>query len=336
MLEHGGQLRRAAQRYGRPLEEWLDLSTGVNPRGWRDTETLDAAWAHLPEECDGLAEAAQEYYGSPAALPIAGSQAAILNVPRMRKACRVGVLAPAYFEHALRWQEAGHEVISLTPAQCEAAATTLDVLVLLNPNNPTGYRFARNELLRWHALLACRGGWLIVDEAFADARGEDSLAAMSERGGLVLLRSLGKFFGLPGARVGFVLAAPSFLKSLAERLGPWTVSGPSRVVAGRALQDRAWQAATRARLRADGARLAALLEGQSHPPAGGCELFQWCASSQAPAIHESLARTGILTRLFESPPGIRFGLPGSEAEWQRLENALRAVRGEQFACAQTR
>jgi L-threonine-O-3-phosphate decarboxylase len=326
MLEHGGQLRRAAQRYGRPLKEWLDLSTGVNPYGWQATVAPDFAWARLPEECDGLAEAAQHYYGAPVALPIAGSQAAIITLPRMRAVCRVGVLAPAYFEHALRWQHAGHEVLSLAPAQCEAAAATLDVLVLVNPNNPTGHRFSRDELLRWHAMLASRGGWLVIDEAFADASREDSLAAMSERDGLIVLRSLGKFFGLPGARVGFVLAASSLLTALAQRLGPWTVCGPARIVACQALQDRAWQAATRDRLRADATRLAKLLEVRGLRPAGGCELFQWCPSSRARSIYESLARVGILTRLFESPVSLRFGLPGSEEAWPRLDAALRALR----------
>jgi cobalamin biosynthetic protein CobC len=331
MPEHGGQLRRAAERYGLPLERWLDLSTGVNPLPWRETTVSQCAWARLPEENDGLVEAAQEYYGAPAALPIAGSQAAILNLPRMRTPGRVGVLAPAYFEHALRWREAGHEVIALTPAQCAEAAATLDVLVLVNPNNPTGHRFARSDLLRWHAELAARRGWLLVDEAFADASPQDSLAPVSEREGLVVLRSLGKFFGLAGARVGFVLAARPLLAALAERLGPWTVSGPSRLIACRALHDRSWQQATRARLQSDGARLAALLEACGQAPAGGCELFQWRPSAQAAAIHDTLARAGILTRLFESPASVRFGLPGPEEHWQRLERALRELPIETHA-----
>jgi cobalamin biosynthesis protein CobC len=325
MLEHGGQLRRAAGRYGRPLEEWLDLSTGVNPHPWQGIAAPEAAWARLPEENDGLAEAAEDYYGAPAALPIAGSQAAIITLPHMRSTCRVGVLAPAYFEHALRWQEAGHDVIPLTPAQCEEAAAELDVMVLVNPNNPTGHRFARTELLRWHSGLAGRGGWLVVDEAFADVNPEESLAALSDREGLVVLRSLGKFFGLPGARVGFALAAPWLLAALGRRLGPWAVSGPSRLIARRALRDRPWQEGARARLRADGARLAGLLEACGQPSAGGCELFQWRLSEQASEIHESLARAGILTRLFESPASVRFGLPGREEDWRRLEAALHAL-----------
>jgi L-threonine-O-3-phosphate decarboxylase len=328
VAEHGGQLTRAARQYGLPRELWLDLSTGVNPHAWRDTGVSHSAWARLPEDDDGLNEAAQGYYGASSVLPIAGSQAAIINLPRMRKPCRVGVLAPAYFEHALRWRQAGHAVVALTPAQCEEAAATLDIMVLVNPNNPTGHRFACSELLRWHAALASRGGWLLVDEAFADARPEHSLASMSDREGLVVLRSLGKFFGLAGARVGFALAAPALLADLAQRVGPWTVSGPARQVACRALRDRTWQQATRARLQSDGARLAGLVQQHAQASAGGCELFQWCPLENAPWLHESLARRGILTRLFERPASVRFGLPGPEEDWQRLESALRALSYE--------
>lgn len=328
MPEHGGQLRRAAQRYGRPLGEWLDLSTGVSPFPWTGNPTPSSAWARLPEDDDGLEEAARSYYDALNVLPLPGSQAAIMNLPRLREPCRVGVLTPAYFEHALRWRQAGHDVAPLAPGQCAQAAAQLDVLVLVNPNNPTGHRFTREELLDWHARLAARRGWLVVDEAFADTGGEDSLAAVSDREGLIVLRSLGKFFGLPGARVGFALAAPALLAALAERLGPWTVSGPSRQVAARALEDRTWQAAARTRLRAAGARLAKLLADCGQPPAGGCELFQWRLSGEALRIHEALARSGVLTRLFESPASVRFGLPGAEPEWQRLEAALRALPRE--------
>jgi len=331
VAEHGGQLRRAARRYGLPLEQWLDLSTGINPQPWRDTSAAQSAWARLPEDNDGLVEAAKDYYGAPSVLPIAGSQAAIMNLPRMREPCRVGVLTPAYFEHALRWQQAGHEVVALKSAQCEEAAATLDVLVLVNPNNPTGHRFACSELLRWHAALASRGGWLPVDEAFADARSEDSLASMSDHEGLMVLRSLGRLFGLAGARVGFVLPAPALLAALAHRLGPWTVSGPARQVACRALKDRTGQQATGARLQTDGARLAGLLRQYGPASAGGCELFQWCPREEAPWLHESLARRGILTRLFEDPASIRSGLPGPEASWQRLEVALEALSHEEQA-----
>ena len=325
MLEHGGRVRRASTHYGIPLERWLDLSTGINPRPWMGEPPPLTHWRRLPEDEDGLAEAAQEYYGAPGVLPTAGSQAAILNLPRLRAPCRVGVLNPGYAEHAARWREAGHAVTAVTPSECAGAAPALDVLVLINPNNPTGHRFTRAQLLSWHGRLAARGGWLIVDETFADADPRDSVAAETYREGLVVLKSLGKFFGLAGARVGFTLAAQPLRAALTERLGPWTISGPSRAIAIGALRDEPWQSETRRRLRADAARLTTLLRDFGLAPAGGCELFQWVMTAKARGVHERLARSGILCRLFENPASLRFGLPGTEQEWHRLEPALHAA-----------
>ena len=326
MLEHGGMLRRASARYGIALERWLDLSTGINPRSWAGKPPPIEAWRRLPEDEDGLAQAARDYYGAPGALPTAGSQAAILNLPRLRARCRVGVLTPGYAEHAARWREAGHDVVPVAPFECAGAA--LDVLVLINPNNPTGHRLTRAQLLDLHGQLAAYHGWLVIDEAFADADPKDSLASETHREGLVVLKSLGKFFGLGGARVGFVLAAEPLRRALAERLGPWTVAGPSRAVAIQALRDRSWQAETRRRLRADAERLAELLRRCALEPAGGCDLFQWAPTPHAALIHEHLARSGILCRLFDTPSGLRFGLPGAEQDWQRLEAALRSALRE--------
>jgi cobalamin biosynthetic protein CobC len=130
---------------------------------------------------------------------------------------------------------------------------------------------------------------------------------------------LGKFFGLAGARVGFVLAARPLLNTLAEALGPWTIAGPCRAIARGALLDRAWQEATRQRLRQDSRRLAELLTRGGLAPHGGCELFQWVRTDRALEIHEHLASKGILTRHFGSVPSLRFGLP---EDWGRLEEVL--------------
>ena len=141
--------------------------------------------------------------------------------------------------------------------------------------------------------------------------------------GLIVLRSLGKFFGLAGARVGFAAAHPALLKPLRELLGPWPVCGPSRFVAQVALRDTAWQAATRQRLQQDGKQLAQLLHDTGFAQVSGCGLFQWVITDQAKNIHQRLAQQGILTRQFSIPNSLRFGLPASETDWQRLLNALK-------------
>ncbi len=104
------------------------------------------------------------------------------------------------------------------------------MLVVVNPNNPTGLKLSPEQLLEWHGRLAQRGGWLVVDEAFMDNTPQQSLAAHTHKVGLIVLRSFGKFFGLAGVRLGFVLAERKLLKLLAEQIGPWAVAGPTRVL----------------------------------------------------------------------------------------------------------
>lgn len=330
MLEHGGGLRVAAERYGIPLSDWLDLSTGINPQGWPVPPIPATVWQRLPETNDGLEAAAAAYYGAESLLPVAGSQAAIQALPLVREPGRIGVLSPSYAEHAHAWRRAGHQVELLPAASLDAAIAQLDALVLAHPNNPTGVRFPLESLLDWRARLAARGGWLVVDEAFMDATPEGSLANHVGLPGLIVLRSLGKFFGLAGARVGFVLADPTVLDCLREHLGPWTVTGPSRWVATRALSDCAWQAAMRADLDRAGSRLAELLKRQGLPAVGGTGLFQWAPAPDAVFWQDALARRGILVRRFTDPPALRFGLPGGEPAWRRLELALAGVRAERL------
>ncbi|MDP2786735.1 MAG: pyridoxal phosphate-dependent class II aminotransferase [Pseudomonadota bacterium] len=394
MLEHGGKLRRAAVEYGIPLAEWLDLSTGINPNGWPVPTLPPEVWQRLPEDDDGLIEAACACYGARHALAVAGSQAAIQALPRLFRQlhgpCRVGIVSPGYAEHAQAWKRAGHTVVEFRHSRVGGDdGGALDVLVLIHPNNPTGQTYAPETLLAWHAQLAQRGGWcgqpprspsfaapargtpdsyalkrydsaaprggaqpalgrpggwLVVDEAFMDATPAFSLAAQAHLPGLIVLRSLGKFFGLAGARVGFVLAEAALLERLRDLLGPWTLNGPARHIATLALRDTAWQAAARPQLIAAGARLADLLTRHGLPPSGGCALFQRVETPRADEIHAALARQGILTRLFETLhpqgarrfrkaaepptaplPALRFGLPGADAEWTRLDAALERV-----------
>lgn len=322
MLEHGGRLRKAALRYHIPLNDWLDVSTGVAPYSLPLPAIPGQAWNRLPEQDDGLEAAACAYYGAARLLPVAGSQAAIQCLPRLRREARVGIVSPAYAEHAAAWQREGHRVLEISEAAVNRALERLDVLLLVNPNNPTGRRFSPEQLYAWHARLAERGGWLIVDEAFIDCTPEQSLAAHAQSPGLIVLRSFGKFFGLAGARLGFVLAEHKLLERLEELLGPWTISGPTRWLATRLLADKPAQQAQRQRLVRDGQRLASLLREHGLAPTGGCALFQWVATEQAALLHELLACNGILARLFERPASIRFGLPPDEAGWQRLAQAL--------------
>ncbi|MGF6487260.1 threonine-phosphate decarboxylase CobD [Pseudomonas frederiksbergensis] len=324
MLEHGGRLRKAALEYGIAEADWLDLSSGLAPWPFPVPDIPLRAWARLPETDDGLEQAACDYYGAAQVLPVAGSQMAIQLLPRLRRAGKVGVLSPCYAEHAQAWRRNGYIVREVLESEVDFFLDSLDVLVVVNPNNPTGLSLTPARLLDWHARLAQRGGWLVVDEAFMDNTPHLSLAPFANQIGLIVLRSFGKFFGLAGVRLGFVLAERKLLKLLAEQVGPWAVSGPTRVLGQACLTDT--DGHTRQRIRTDeaGERLALLLEQYGFKPQGGCALFQWLIAECAEALHEFMARRGILLRLFTHNSSVRFGLPADEADWQRLEQALEA------------
>ncbi|MFA9460428.1 threonine-phosphate decarboxylase CobD [Thiohalorhabdus methylotrophus] len=322
MIEHGGDLKEARRRHGEPRGGWVDLSTGINPRGYPVPAVDEHAWHRLPEGDDGLLEAAAAYYGTAELLTVPGSEAAIQLLPRLRRPGSAAVLWPTYGEHAWRWARAGHRVERPRAADLEAASRSADVLVVTNPNNPDGQRFRREELLRWHRNLSGRDGWLIVDEAFADVAPEHSLAAEAGRPGLLVLRSPGKFFGLPGGRVGFLAAEAAVRQALAEELGPWPVSGPARTVVREALADGAWQAAARQRLAEEGQALSALLAEAGWSPAGGTPLFQWLPGGASAERHRLLVERGLWTRLFAEPAGLRIGLPGEAKGWVRLRASL--------------
>ncbi|MFV8836590.1 threonine-phosphate decarboxylase CobD [Aquisalimonas sp. APHAB1-3] len=323
--DHGGRLNRAAATYGIPPEHWLDLSTGINPWPWPVPELPQSVWQRLPEADDDLPAIAKAWAGAPSAagcVATAGSQAVIQALPRLRAPCRVGVPDPGYAEHAWWWRQQGHAVIPVPHDDVDAHLDHLDVLVWIHPNNPTGLTVPAERLLQWHHRLQARDGWLVVDEAFIDPTPEHSVAFATGADGLLVMRSLGKFFGLAGLRGGFLFGPEPLCDRLDTLLGPWAVSHPARWLMRHALADRAWQEANRGRLDAGAAALDRVLRRHGLTPAGGTGLFRYCPHADAAALQDRLAREGILVRLFREPAALRLGLAPDEAALARLDAAL--------------
>lgn len=331
-VPHGADLDRALGLYG-PAPAglpWLDLSTGINPQGWDVRGALaDMAptlWRDLPTPSREHLAAFERYHGA-GAWPVAGSQAVIQALPRVWRRlhgpARVQVQAPGYGEHAARWALEGHDV----QRTATAALGDADVIVVANPNNPTGEVLGLDRL----AGLARQCRLLVVDEAFADAQAERP-PSMAGRDGVLVLRSLGKFFGLAGLRCGAVLAPGGLRQALQAELGPWSVPGPVLALACAAMSDAAWQARAREALALRSAQLARVLEARGLSSTG-TPLFRTAATAQARAWHEGLARLGVWTRLFEleaavggvSYQAVRFGLPPDDHAMRRLAQALASV-----------
>jgi cobalamin biosynthesis protein CobC len=328
---HGGNLAAARLRFPDAPRPWLDLSTGINPNAYPIGHVSKQAWTRLPEPTAiGALEAvaATAYGAQNAACLIAapGAQALIRLLPRLFPARRVGILGFTYAEHEASWRAAGASVKTVDEI---GALDAFDVAIVVNPNNPDGRLISPQDLADLVARLVRKGGMLLVDEAFMDAEPmARSLVPSLPPQGAVVLRSFGKFHGLAGVRLGFAAASPSLAPLIRRALSPWAVSGAAIEIGRRALADAPWGDLTVARLAKAGARLDTILGRAGFEIIGGTTLFRLARHKEASAWFERLGRKGILARPFPivRPDWLRFGLPGSQAQWRRLEAALEPQR----------
>jgi len=117
-------------------------------------------------------------------------------------------------------------------------------LLLNNPHNPTGKLFARSAILPYLEEFAL----VVVDEAFMDFLPQDKeqslIKVVQEYPNLVILRSLTKFYSLPGLRLGYAIAHPDRLRQWQLWRDPWPVNTLAAAAAIAALQDREFQVQT--------------------------------------------------------------------------------------------
>jgi cobalamin biosynthetic protein CobC len=319
MPEHGGNIDFALSHFGGRAEEWIDLSTGINRQPYPLRELPSNSWSALPSRSaiESLHRAAQGAYRTEApVLALSGAQAAIALLPHLSPRGRVRIIAPTYNEYAAVLLAAGRDVAETFEIEALAGA---DLAIVCNPNNPDGRRHHPEDLV---ALLP-HVGRLVVDESFADAVPDLSLAARAGRKGLLVVRSFGKFYGLAGLRLGFILGSEREIAALAAIAGPWPVSSAAIAIGTCALLDLEWAKATSVRLERDCLRLDAEVRRLGWTLVGGTPLFRLYETGNARAAQERLARAQIWSRIFADKPGwLRLGLPGNESEWARLASAL--------------
>jgi cobalamin biosynthesis protein CobC len=326
LAEHGGNLCAARRTFPQAPEPWLDLSTGVNPYAYPFACPPMESFTRLPqpEELRALEAAAATAYRAPAAAEVIaapGTQAIVNWLPRLLPARRVGILGVTYCEHVRSWATSGAE---LTVIEDLSELEDKDVAIVVNPNNPDGRLVAAADLHALAAVLAKHGGLLIIDEAFVDFLEPGASAVPdSAESGIVVLRSFGKTYGLPGLRLGFAIASKPVAEKLRAAFGPWPVSGAAITIGSAALTDADWLAATRTWLLADARALDKMLAAAGFASAGGSPLFRLVGHEDAQGWFERLAKAGILARRFEARPAwLRFGIAGSDAGRMRLCAAL--------------
>ncbi|MEM9667426.1 MAG: threonine-phosphate decarboxylase CobD [Pseudomonadota bacterium] len=324
-LHHGGALDLMRERFPDVTAPWIDLSTGINPWPYPDTDITPESLANLPTEAECLAcrDAMARAIGAPkeAVVLAPGSELLIRLLPEIINPRTVAVLSPTYGDHHAVWRRAGVEVIET--ANPLDLADDVEAIVICNPNNPDGRIFSLEALEETRAQLARRGGWLIVDEAYGDLNPAQSLASLGGSDGLIILRSFGKFFGLAGLRLGALIAPEDIRTTMMAHLGFWPVSGAALEIGIRAYADLDWQAKIRTELSEALARLKTLLLAGSLDPVGSTQLFHYAKVEDAHSVWQHLAQHGIYVRRFDwSDCHLRIGLPANPEEEARLAAAL--------------
>ncbi|CDO38242.1 threonine-phosphate decarboxylase [Novosphingobium sp. KN65.2] len=318
-VRHGGRLHEACRRYGGRPQDWLDLSTGINPEPWPAASLPATDWSRLPEP-DALSElearAAAHFGVDPVhCCAIGGSELAIRLVARLLDLPGCS-LQPAYGSH--------EEAFAGPPANFAEVPEQPTALIFANPNNPDGRLRQGQDILVWSDRLTAEGSWLVVDEAYADCDPAESVAPQVQDGRqLIVLRSFGKFFGLAGLRLGFVLGPSDLIAALREAIGDWPVHAAGLAIGAAAYGDAAWIAGTRLALFDRARALDTVLTGHGLKPGGACPLFRLVETRSAETLFRHLAQNRILVRPFERHPDwLRIGVPASLRDLRRLDRVL--------------
>ncbi len=259
---HGGDVYHLARSLGVEVKDLLDFSANINPLGFppaipRAAQEALAEIGHYPDRrCLELRRRLAAYHHlSPGQILVGnGSTELIYLVARALKPQKALIVAPAFSEYEQALEAAGVPVdFHLT---AEADHFTLgdsldprgaDLVFLAHPASPSGALLHRDRLLGLAAALDRAGTCLVLDEAFVDFVEEASLKAELARfPRLLILRSFTKFFGIPGMRLGYLLAATEIVKGLAAVAEPWSVNTMAQVMGRVCLEDQDYMTATRA------------------------------------------------------------------------------------------
>lgn len=332
---HGGQAAALLARFGLPLDHpFEDFSANLNPLGppdwapaWLERHVRELTRYPDVDYVEARAAIAA-YHGVDVdqVLVTNGGGEAIFLAAGLCAGGRAGIVTPTFNEYARALAGVGAEVreISFTDP-----LDGLDAVFLCRPNNPDGGFLALAEVEALLVRAAVAGCLVVVDEAFIDLATIDDANALPARliahPNLILLRSMTKFYTLPGLRLGYALANARTLTALASRQPPWSVNQLAAGLAAPLLADSDFAERTHAWLLAERPRMQQALESRGLEVVPGNTCFFLLRPNtgareqglDAEALLERLLRGGILARHTH-------GFAGLDGRWLRL--ALRDER----------
>ena len=330
---HGGDIYGAARELNRDPAEILDFSASINPLGpspqvWKAITASRHLLSHYPDpRCWELRQALAMFWCTdPEQIVVGNGSMELIDVlPRALGIHRLLVVQPTFSEYAAAMRRAGGQAISLYANRsnqyaipidrlCRVMETgrsdgrSIDGIVICNPNSPTGQACLADDVALLAATARRRGLWLVIDEAFADYCPERSvLPHAGSWPHVVVLRSMTKFYALPGLRVGYAVGTPTVVRRLQRQLPPWSISVMGQIAALAALNDAAharkslrFMARERERLKN---LLAALPGCFVLPTHANYFLMELPRGWHAREVTEQLRNEGLLVRDCSSVPG---------------------------------
>ncbi|HED1543994.1 TPA: threonine-phosphate decarboxylase [Kluyvera cryocrescens] len=349
---HGGNIREAAALMGISADTLLDFSANINPLGMPESlkqamiENLACAERYPDVEYQQLHQALAAHHGVPASWILAGNgeTESIFTLVHGLKPRRAMVVVPGFAEYrrALETIDCQIETYALreedgwqlTERILSLLTTELDCLFLCTPNNPTGLLPERALLDAIAARCRTLGIALILDEAFIDFIADEPgfIADLKHNPHVWVLRSLTKFYAIPGLRLGYVLNGDErAVARLRKHQMPWSINAFAALAGERVLNDHDYQQATLCWLAREGQRLYQALDeidGLTVYPGRANYLFLRCERADID-LQYALLQQRVLIRSCANYPGLdgryfRVAVR-SEAENQRLLAALRQV-----------
>ncbi len=330
---HGGNIYHVARELDCDPEDIIDFSASINPLGpsphvWKAIASSRHLLAHYPDaDCWELRQALAAFWRmDPDQIVVGnGSTELIDALPRALGMHRLLVVQPTFSEYAAAMRRAGTQTTTLYADRIDDYAIPVDRLcrvmetgrnegrsfdsvMLCHPNSPTGQACTVDDLMRLARSARKRGLWLIIDESFADYCSDRSVLRRAVSWPhVVVLRSMTKFYALPGLRVGYAVSAQTTVRRIQRQLPPWSVGTMGQVAALAALNDEThartsltFMIQERERFRR---KLAALPGCAVMPTYANYCLVELPPAHPARDITERLRRKRVLIRDCSSVPG---------------------------------
>lgn len=243
MQIHGGNIVEVSRRYRLSKHKIIDFSSNINPLGFPEgvQHLLNTAMNEIRSYPDSnsteLKEEMKRWLGihDKNVLVGNGSTELIYLIARaLRPTCAL-IPVPTFNEYERSLHSVGcqstylplkeRQSFRFDMADMVSHLSQIDILYLCNPNNPTGVLYKRNEILSLLDKAEKRGVFVVIDEAFMDFTDNETVTDEAmKRKNLIVIKSLTKFFGIPGLRLGYLIAHSTLIEQLSCFKEPWTVN----------------------------------------------------------------------------------------------------------------